>query len=137
MAARVTSSAHRARVALFVSTADHCFHDLALRWRAREFAGDLVAVVSNHADLKDAARGYGLPFHTIEVDPADKGPAERRQLELLRSLGVEVVILARYMQVLSPGFLASFGRPVINIHHSFLPGICRGQALPPGGTNGA
>lgn len=127
MAARVTSSAHRSRVALFVSTADHCFHDLALRWRAREFSGDLVAVVSNHTDLKDAARGYGLPYHAIEVDPADKAAAERRQLELLRSLDVELVVLARYMQVLSPGFLASFGRPVINIHHSFLPAFAGGR----------
>jgi formyltetrahydrofolate deformylase len=127
MAARVTSSAHRSRVALFVSTADHCFHDLALRWRAGEFSGDLVAVVSNHPDLAAAARSYGLPFHAIGVDPADKAGAERRQLDLLRSLDVELVILARYMQVLSAGFLAGFGRPIINIHHSFLPAFAGGR----------
>jgi formyltetrahydrofolate deformylase len=127
MEARVTSSAHRARVALFVSKADHCFHDLALRWRAGEFSGDLVAVVSNHPDLGEAARGYGLAFHTFEFAPGAKAAAEQGQLDLLRDLGVEVVILARYMQVLSAAFLASFGRPVINIHHSFLPAFAGGK----------
>ena len=127
MAARVSSSAHRARVAVFVSKADHCFHDLALRWRAGEFAGDLVAVISNHTDLAEAARGYGLPFHAITVDPGDKEASERAQLELLGRLGVELAVLARYMQVLSAGFLESFGRPVINIHHSFLPAFAGGK----------
>jgi formyltetrahydrofolate deformylase len=127
MDARVTSSAHRARVALFVSKADHCFHDLALRWRAGEFSGDLVAVLSNHPDLGGAARGYGLAFHSFEFGPGDKADAERRQLRLLRDLDVEVAVLARYMQVLSAGFLSSFGRPVINIHHSFLPAFAGGK----------
>jgi formyltetrahydrofolate deformylase len=127
MAARVASAAHRARVAIFVSKADHCFHDLALRWRAGEFSGDLVAVVSNHPDLAEPARGYGLAFHRIEVDSEDKAPAENRQLELLRRLDVEMVVLARYMQVLSAGFLSAFGRPVINIHHSFLPAFAGGK----------
>jgi formyltetrahydrofolate deformylase len=127
MAAQVASSVHRARVALFVSKADHCFHDLALRWRAGEFSGDLVAVVSNHSDLAAAAGGYGLPFHEIPVDPETRAAGEARQLDLLRRLDVEVVILARYMQVLSADFLKSFGRPVINIHHSFLPAFAGGR----------
>jgi formyltetrahydrofolate deformylase len=127
MAARVTSSSHRARVAVFVSKADHCFHDLALRWRAGEFSGELVAVVSNHPDLGESARAYGLAYHVIGVDPMDRAAAEVTQLELLRSLDVELVILARYMQVLSAGFLEAFGRPVINIHHSFLPAFAGGR----------
>ena len=127
MAVRVASSAHRPRVAVFVSKADHCFHDLVLRWRAGEFACELTAVVSNHADLAPAAHGYGLPFHVLPVTAADKPAAEARQIALLRELGVELVILARYMQVLSDDFLARCGCPVINIHHSFLPAFAGGK----------
>jgi formyltetrahydrofolate deformylase len=127
MAARVALSSHRQRVALFVSKSDHCFHDLVLRWRAGEIAADLVAVVSNHANLAAAAQAYGLPFHHIPVAAATKADGEARQLALLRKLDVELVVLARYMQVLSAGFLNGFGRPVINIHHSFLPAFAGGR----------
>jgi formyltetrahydrofolate deformylase len=127
MSARVTSSARRPRVAIFVSKFDHCFHDLVLRWKSGEYACDLVAIVSNHHDLEAAARGYGLPYHVIPVTAATKPAGESAQLELLRSLDVELVILARYMQVLSDDFLKKFGRPVINIHHSFLPAFAGGK----------
>jgi formyltetrahydrofolate deformylase len=128
MTARVTSSLLGQRVALFVSKADHCFHDLALRWRAGEFpGGELVAVIANHPDIAEAARGYGLPFFLIPVTAAAKAEAEARQLALLREQRVDVAILARYMQVLSGGLLAAFGRPVINIHHSFLPAFAGGK----------
>jgi formyltetrahydrofolate deformylase len=127
MEARVNDSARRVRVAIFVSKADHCFHDLALRWRAGEFAADIAAVVSNHQDLADAAKTYGLPFHYLPFAPTEKSAAEARQLALLRELNVDLVILARYMQVLSADFLEKFGRPVINIHHSFLPAFAGGR----------
>lgn len=127
MNVQVASSAYRPRVVVFVSKADHCFHDLVLRWKAGEFACDLVAVVSNHLDLAEAARGYGLPFHHIPVTAETKAAAEGRQLALLRDLGAELVVLARYMQVLSANFLETFGRPVINIHHSFLPAFAGGR----------
>jgi len=127
MKAKLGDSGHKARVALFVSRADHCFHDLMLRWRAGEFNGELVAVMSNHADLAAATRGYGLPFHQVPVTPATRAADEGRQLALLRDLDVELVILARYMQVLSADFLDSFGKPVINIHHSFLPAFAGGR----------
>ena len=127
MAARVASSLDRPRVALFGSTADHCFHDLVLRWKAGEFACDLTAVVSNHPDLAAAARGYGLAFHHLPVAAATKPADEARQLALLRSLDVGLVVLARYMQVLSADFLAALGVPVINIHHSFLPAFAGGK----------
>jgi formyltetrahydrofolate deformylase len=127
MHATVTDSAHRPRVALFGSKADHCFHDLVLRWRAGEFRCEIVAVVSNHRDLADAARGYGLSFHFVPVEPAKKAAAETKQLALLKKLRVELVVLARYMQVLSADFLEKFGRPVINIHHSFLPAFAGGR----------
>jgi len=127
MAVRVAASAQRPRVAIFVSKFDHCFHDLVLRWRAGEFACDLVAVVSNHPDLAPAAAAYGLPFHVIPVTAAGKPAAEAKQVALLRELRVDLVILARYMQVLSVDFLAGAGCPVINIHHSFLPAFAGGK----------
>lgn len=127
MAARVNDSAKRPRIAIFVSKADHCFHDLALRWRAGEFAADIAAVISNHPDLAGAAEAYGLPFHPLPFGAAGKPAVEARQLALLRELDVQLVVLARYMQVLSADFLEKFGRPVINIHHSFLPAFAGGR----------
>lgn len=127
MQSRVLSSAQRKRIALFVSKADHCFHDLVLRWKAGDLAADIVAVVSNHPDLAKAAEGYGIPFHWVTITAATKAEAEMRQLEILRTHGVELVVLARYMQVLSPEFLDQFGNPVINIHHSFLPAFAGGR----------
>ncbi len=127
MQARVSSSAQRARVAVFVSKADHCFHDLALRWRAGEFAGELVAVISNHPDLREAAQGYGLPYHHVPLTAETKAAAEARQIALLKELSVDLVVLARYMQVLSADFLERWARPVINIHHSFLPAFAGGR----------
>jgi formyltetrahydrofolate deformylase len=127
MQARVESSANQPRIALFVSKADHCFHELALRWRSGEYPGHLVAVISNHEDLRPVADTYDLPFHVIPVTAATKAESEARQLELLRKLDVGLVILARYMQVLSADFLGAWARPVINIHHSFLPAFAGGK----------
>jgi formyltetrahydrofolate deformylase len=127
MRVRLLSSADRPRVAVFVSKADHCFHDLILRWKAGEFACDLVAIVGNHPDLAEVARGYGLPFHHIPVAAATKAAAEAKQLALLHELRIELVVLARYMQVLSATFLEQLGAPVINIHHSFLPAFAGGR----------
>ncbi len=127
MQARLSSSDQQARVAVFVSKADHCFHDLALRWRAGEFAGQLVAVISNHTDLAETAHAYELPFFHLPVTPDTKAEAEARQLALLAELRVDLAVLARYMQVLSAGFLDAFARPVINIHHSFLPAFAGGR----------
>jgi formyltetrahydrofolate deformylase len=127
MQARVASSAHRPRVAIFVSKADHCFHDLVLRGQAGEFNGEFALVISNHDDLAGIARGYNLPFHHIPVAAKAKAAAEARQLELLKQQDIELVILARYMQVLSGDFLDALARPVINIHHSFLPAFAGGR----------
>ena len=127
MQARVIQSNRRARIAVFVSKADHCFHDLILRWKAGDFSGDIVAIAGNHTDLAEAARGYGLPFHHVPVTVDTKAQAEARQLALLNDLGADLVVLARYMQVLSADFLDKIGRPVINIHHSFLPAFAGGK----------
>jgi formyltetrahydrofolate deformylase len=108
------------RVALFVSRYDHCLLDLLWRWRRRELDMDVVAVVSNHPDLQEEVARFGVPYHHIPVTKETKVEAEQAQLDLL-SGEVELVVMARYMQVLSANFLNRIGAPVINIHHSFLP----------------
>jgi formyltetrahydrofolate deformylase len=127
MNVRILSSADRPRVAIFVSKADHCFHDLVLRWKAGDFACDLVAIMSNHTDLEGAARNYGLPFVHIPVTSATKEAAEAKQLAHLREMRADLVVLARYMQILSGTFLEALAAPVINIHHSFLPAFAGGR----------
>jgi formyltetrahydrofolate deformylase len=117
----VFSEASRAkRVALMVSREDHCLSDLLWRWRSGELAVDLLGVISNHPSHRGQVESLGLPFHHVPVEAGAKEEAERRTLELLGD-EVDLLVLARYMQVLSPAFLAELGAPAINIHHSFLP----------------
>jgi formyltetrahydrofolate deformylase len=123
----VRVSNERPKMLLFVSKFDHCFHDLLLRWKAGDFNGDFVAVVSNHRDLAAATATYGLPYHHIPVTAETKAAAEARQIALCRELGIGLVVMARYMQVLSHDFLSNVGCPVINIHHSFLPAFAGGK----------
>jgi formyltetrahydrofolate deformylase len=111
----------RKRVVLFVSKLDHCLYDLLLRHRAGELDCELVGVVSNHQDLEDVASQFSLPFHCYPIGKDNKREQEQRELELLAGERVDLVVLARYMQVLSEELLASFAGPIINIHHSFLP----------------
>jgi len=113
-------AATRKRVALFVSRQDHCLLDLLWRWRRGELPMDVVAVVSNHPGLEGDVRSFGVPYHHVPVSAETKTEAEARELDLLHGL-VDLVVLARYMQVLSGDFLLRIGAPVINIHHSFLP----------------
>ena len=117
----VAVSAQKPKIALFVSKFDHCYHDLILRWKAGEFDGEISLIISNHEDLRVTSEHYGIPFHHIPVTKDSKSEAEAQQLALLRDHDIDLVVLARYMQVLTAEFLASFNKPVINIHHSFLP----------------
>jgi formyltetrahydrofolate deformylase len=116
---RFAESDRSKRVAIMVSREDHCLSDLLWRWRNRELGGELVAVVSNHPDHADQVASVGVPFHHVSVDEESRAEAERRVLEAIGD--VDLLVLARYMQVLSPGFLWDLGAPAINIHHSFLP----------------
>jgi len=116
---RFAESSERKRVAIMVSREDHCLSDLLWRWRSGELGADVVAVASNHPDHADQANALGLPYHHIPVD-GDREAAERRLLELLGG-EIDLLVLARYMQILSPEFLAGLNAPAINIHHSFLP----------------
>ena len=108
------------RAAIMVSRYDHCLLDLLWRARRRELDLDVGLVISNHPDLAEEVRDFGVPFVHIPVTPETKPEAERRQLELLTG-NFDLVVLARYMQILSSDFLENVGVPVINIHHSFLP----------------
>jgi formyltetrahydrofolate deformylase len=117
---RVWDSARRKRTAILVSRYDHCLQDLLWRWRRHELGADVVQVISNWEDLRDGVEAFGLPYHHVPVSKNRKGEAEAELLELLRD-SCELVVLARYMQILSGDFLDQLGVPVINIHHSFLP----------------
>jgi formyltetrahydrofolate deformylase len=113
--------ARRKRVAILVSRYDHALQELLWRWRRVELHADVTLVASNHDDLRGDVEGFGLPFHHVPVDPARKPEAEQALLDLLRPSAPDLVVLARYMQILSGDFLDRLGVPVINIHHSFLP----------------
>lgn len=118
---RLELSAMRPKVAIFVSKYDHCLADLLYRHRSGELACALELIVSNHTDAQRMAEFYGIPFHYIPVPTGGKAEAERRQLELLKQHAIDLAILARYMQILSPEFVAPFPQRIINVHHSFLP----------------
>lgn len=125
MTAKVAQSTDRPKVALFVSKIDHCFHDTILRFRSGEMSGELACIVSNHKDLALDAERYDIPFHHVPV--TNKVEAETEQLRIVHENGAELIVMARYMQVLSNDFLNKAACPVINIHHSFLPAFAGGK----------
>ncbi len=109
------------RVLVLVSKFDHCLHDILYRRRVGALAADIVAVVSNHRDAYRLVAAYDIPFHHVAVSKDDKGSSEREIEGLIAKYGAEAIVLARYMQVLSPEFCAKYPGRIINIHHSFLP----------------
>jgi formyltetrahydrofolate deformylase len=109
------------RTAILVSRLDHCLYDLLLRRRAGELRTSIVCVISNHPDAAAVAEDFGLPFHHLPVTPETRPAQEAALLALLRDYAVDLVVLARYMQILSNAFLDQLDCPAINIHHSFLP----------------
>ena len=120
-------SSECSKVALFVSKYDHCFHELFLGQRSGELNCEIACVISNHQDLAEVTKGYGVPFIHVPVSKESKAQAEQTQLEILKEYQVDLVVMARYMQILSEDFLTAFGKPVINIHHSFLPAFAGGR----------
>ena len=118
---QLTASARPLRMALFCSQHLHCAADLLYRWRAGEFDCEIPLMVSNHRAVADLAAYYGVPFEHIPVSAGTRPAAEARQLELLAKQRIDLVVLARYMQVLSPAFVARYPAAIINVHHSFLP----------------
>jgi formyltetrahydrofolate deformylase len=118
---QLTSSARRPRVALFCSQYLHCMADLLHRWRAGELDCDIPLIVSNHREVENLAAFYGVPSEHVPVTSATRVQAEKKQLDLLARHQIDLVILARYMQILSPEFVAQYPAAIINVHHSFLP----------------
>lgn len=129
---KVTFSDEKPAVAIFVSKQDHCLLDLLWRVRTGELPMRVPLVIANHPDLGSIAAEFGARFEHVPISNANREEAEARHLELLAEHGIELVILAKYMQVLTPRFLAAFDPPdafhrVINIHHSFLPAFMGAQ----------
>lgn len=115
------------RIAIFVSKYDHCLYDLLLRQRSGELPCEIAGIVSNHGDLRHVAEQFEVPFHVVPITKQNKAEQERIELDLLDKHAVDLVVLARYMQVLTKDFLAHYPRQVINIHHSFLPAFTGGK----------
>ncbi len=109
------------RMAILVSKYAHCLLDLLWRWEAGELDAEIPLVISNHADLAEKVEAHGIPFHHLPVTKGAKAEQEEQVVRLLKEHQIELAVLARYMQILSPQLLESYGRPIINIHHSFLP----------------
>lgn len=109
------------RVAIFVTKENHCLYDLLSRHESGELRMDIPLIVSNREDLRATAGRFDIPFHHLPVTAENKAEQEQREIELLREAQVDLVVLARYMQILSPKMTAAFPDRIINIHHSFLP----------------
>ncbi len=120
----LTAPQYRPKVVIMVSKADHCLNDLLYRQRIGQLPMDVVAVISNHPDLEPLARWHDIPYYHFPLDPTkDKPSQERKVLQVIEQAGAELVILARYMQVLSPELCRRLDGWAINIHHSLLPGF--------------
>jgi formyltetrahydrofolate deformylase len=115
------------RVAIFVSRVDHCLYDLLLRHRAGELACEIPLIVSNHPVLEPVAAHFDIPFRVFPISKETKHEQEAREIELLQSNDIDLVVMARYMQVLTEQFTETFRHRVINIHHSFLPAFIGGR----------
>ncbi len=111
----------RPRMAVFVSKLPHCLFDILGRCQSGEWQIDVPLIVSNHEDLRPIAERFGIDYHVLPITPENKLAQEARQLELLREYEIDFVVLARYMQILSPEFITHYPERIINIHHSFLP----------------
>lgn len=118
---KLTRSSLKPRLVLMASRFEHCFSDVVLRQRSGELACEISCAISNHEDLRPMAEMFGLEYHCVPVSKENKADAEKKQIEIIKSRGADLIVMARYMQILSPEFLKNCGVPVINIHHSFLP----------------
>src|SRR5215472_10517576 len=121
------TASHQSRVALFCSHYLHCMSDLLYRWRSGDLPCDIALIISNHTEVEDLASFHNVPFVHTPVTAGTRAEAEARQLHLLAEHNIELVVLARYMQVLSPAFVARYPSRIINVHHSFLPAFTGGR----------
>ncbi|KRE97113.1 formyltetrahydrofolate deformylase [Paenibacillus sp. Soil766] len=119
-------ASQKKRIAIFVSKEDHALLELLWHWRAGDLNADIAMVISNHNDMCSLVEPFGIPFHHIPVTAATKAESEQRQLELIGD-SVDAIVLARYMQIVSPSFIQNYANRIINIHHSFLPAFVGGK----------
>lgn len=122
----VNRASRKKRLAIFVSKEDHALLELLWQWQAGDLDADIAMVISNHNDMRSLVESFGIPYHHIPVTADTKPEAERQQLELVVGQA-DVVVLARYMQIISPKFIEYFPNRIINIHHSFLPAFVGGK----------
>jgi formyltetrahydrofolate deformylase len=108
-------------MAVFVSKLPHCLYDILSRCRGGEWRVQVPLIISNHPHLEDVARSFNIDYHAFAITPENKAEQEQRQIALLHDYHIDFVVLARYMQVLTPAFIAHYPNRIINIHHSFLP----------------
>ena len=121
MEARFVAATQLPRIGVLVSREEHCLLELLWQRRAGDLRAEIPVVIGNHPEIGEAAAAWGIPFHCVPLEPATKARAEAEQERLLREAGVDLVVLARYMQIVSPAFVARWQNRAINIHHSFLP----------------
>ncbi|MEN8191751.1 MAG: formyltetrahydrofolate deformylase [Bacteroidota bacterium] len=124
---KINYSNSRPKLALFVSKYDHCLQEVLWRHQIGEFNTDISVIISNHPDLENLADHYKIPFHHFPISKENKAEQEKKEIELLNSLKIDTIILARYMQILSDDFVNEFSDRIINIHHSFLPAFMGGN----------
>jgi len=128
MSWRVCYPDRKKRIAILASKQEHCLYDLLIRHRAGELSCDVALVISNHPEAGPIAEHFGVPFHYLPVTPDTKQRQESRAIELIDGAGVDLIVLARYMQLLTPTFVQRYPHRIINIHHSFLPAFVGGNA---------
>ncbi|MDF2835227.1 MAG: formyltetrahydrofolate deformylase [Paenibacillus sp.] len=119
-------ASRKKRLAIFVSKEDHCLMELLWQWRAGELDAEIAMVVSNHPDMRELVESFGITYHHIPVTADAKAEAERKQMEVVADKA-DIIVLARYMQIISPKFIEQFPNRIINIHHSFLPAFVGGK----------
>jgi len=120
-------SDHVPKVAIMASRLLHCLQDLLLRRQAGELKADVALIISNHEEAGEVARNFGIPFRHFPITPKNRATQEAAEIEEIKSAGIELVVLARYMQILSEPFVETFPNRMINIHHSFLPAFVGAQ----------
>ncbi|MBR4441484.1 MAG: formyltetrahydrofolate deformylase [Bacteroidales bacterium] len=118
---RLYFSDKKPRMAIFVSKMSHCLYDMLARYTAGEWNVDIPLIISNHPDLKPAADRFGIPYHVFPITKENKDELEPKEMQLLKDNDIDFIVLARYMQIISPDMIAAYPNKIINIHHSFLP----------------
>jgi len=124
---RIEFTEHKSKLAIFVSKYNHALQEILWRNKLGEYNAEIACIISNHNDLENLANSYCIPFYCFSITDENKKLNEEKEIELLKNLEIDVIVLARYMQILSPEFVSQFPYKIINIHHSFLPAFMGGN----------